>query len=373
MNTIGGKDIVSINNNNILAEVKKHVRFNQTETNSLPIIQENAVLPTINSASLSPTLVQNPVEHRMELSICEAVMKQQHLEEQQRRLQENQRNSRPMFAELYQQAGLTNFLQQSGGRSENTPMHAQCTCQMHSCVPQTSNSPLTTSVQSLPSHLTTSDTSRSHEIRTEALEKRVESLQEQLFLLQQQMSYILSLQSSPKVSSPMKNNQSSNPFLSTLLEEENTKCQMTNSSTQTTFIERPDPNPQKSQSDKTFFNQVLGQVNQILDNTEESRHAESCKLIDSDTSSVSILEPNNNPQPEKKSTDKSSVMDSLAAKYLANQTGNTSGQTTQDTIDVSTTCYNYMKKYDLLQKYGETTSEDMLDEKLLKSSKFKIL
>lgn len=239
------------------------------------------------------------------------------------------------------------------------------------------------------------------EIRTQALERQVASLQEQIILLQQHMSYFLSMQAtspSSNVSPVPPQKQSSNPFISHVIEEEPKKPQMTDSSTQYTIIEQtPKRISPKPQSDKTFFNQVLGQVNQILDNTDESNNnhidSRTCKFIDSDTSAMSLFE-RTNPSPKtshipisKKSTDKSSVMDSLASKYLMtngndtredsyrnNGTNKDKKGDEQDTIDVSTTCYNYLKKYDLLKNYTEEDScNDVLDQKLLKTRQVKLL
>uniref|UniRef100_A0A336LPI4 CSON000207 protein n=1 Tax=Culicoides sonorensis TaxID=179676 RepID=A0A336LPI4_CULSO len=383
------------NNNNILSGVKKHVRFNNNvEPQSLPIIQENAPLNQFQQTkSLPPNLLQNPVERRMELSICDAVLKQQQLEEQQRKLYES-RNATPVFAAL-----------------------DQCSCIHHKCVSsnpaQINGNSLNVSPQRLSSPVL--EISRYHEARTEALEKNVEILQAQVYTLQQQISYILSLQSqSSSISAPVQPVQqmkSSNPFLSTIIEpQQEPKPKMVDSYTQYTIIEPSEHEIEpKTQSDKTFFNQVLGQVNKILDNTEENSttnnntnnnnffDSRSCKFIDSDTSAISLTEnagngdsPFNRPKSRdrdspsnnnKKLTDKSTVMDSLAAKYLSNsyqKSGNTTQNTTgrsnassnnntkiQDTIDVSKTCYNYLKKYDLLQEYED--DGDVLDRNLLKS------
>lgn len=379
----------SLGNNDILSGSKKQVRFNSVgQTQSLPIIQENAVLPTVihSTESLPPNLIQNPVERRMELSICEAVLKQQQLDEQQRKLQESQRNMMPVFAGLYQQADAMHLLQQSS-RQEIAPVTSStfpCTCQHH-LSPQTNTSP---QMVFQPPPTISTEASRVQEMRTEVLEKRVESLQEQLYLLQQQMSYILSMQSTSPNVSPVQQTRSSNPFLSHIIEDEK-KPQMIDSSTQYTIIIEPTKTETKPHSDKTFFNQVLGQVNQLLDNTDESNNnhhidSRACKFIDSDTSAVSIFDRDDSKSrdaPIKKSTDKSTVMDSLAAKYLtsphtANNTQDSSyrtNKTGQEAIDVSTTCYNYLKKYDLLKNYGDDDSNGNVQEKLLKSRQIKLL
>lgn len=403
--------------NDILSGVKKQVRFNSvsSQAQSLPIIKENAVLSPVyeTSRSLPPNMIQNPVERRMELSICEAVLKQQQLEEQQRNLLESQRNARPVFADLYQQGDAMHLLHESQRRQESVPVVTtsvigQCSCQHHSCVSQKNvqTSPSRTDFHS--SVPVSTGTNRLQELRTENLEKQVTTLQEQIFLLQQQMSYILSMQSSSVNVSPVpvhiqQQKISSNPFLSQVTEQEPKKPQMIDSSTQYTIIEPPSSLAQKPQSDKTFFNQVLGQVNQILDNTDESNNnnhidSRACKFIDSDTSAMSLQErtnpspkvlhsTSNSPHNKKKPTDKSSVMDSLAAKYLmANDTQESNYRTNttnnnnfkksgeQDTIDVSTTCYNYLKKYDLLKNYEEDESgNDVLGQKLLKTRQNKLL
>lgn len=295
---------------------------------------------------------------------------------------------RPLFAGLYQQGDAMHLLQQRPSQ-ENVPATTstvQCTCQHHSSSPSAS----IPQIAFQPPPTTTVDTSRLHEIRTEVLEKRVESLQEQLFLLQQQMSYVLSMQSTASSNaSPVHPARSSNPFLSHMIEDTQ-KPQMVDSSTQYTILDdapptKPEPKPQ---SDKTFFNQVLGQVNQILDNTDESNNnnhidSRACKFIDSDTSAMSMYDPSprsrryqqEEPTP-KKTTDKSTFMDSLAAKYLTasgNETQNNS-KSDQGTIDVSTTCYNYLKKYDLLKNYAEDESGgDVFDKQLMKSRQIKLL
>ncbi|XP_063701171.1 uncharacterized protein LOC134831381 [Culicoides brevitarsis] len=408
--------------NDVLSGVKKHVRFNNLsqQTQSLPIIKENAILsPVIESAkSLPPNLLQNPVERGMELSICDTVLKQQQLEEQQRRVAETQMNFKPIFAGLYQQGDAMHLLKPSPKENivsppmvMSSPVH-QCACQHHPCMSNPSQmnvSPSRMMNFQQQSVAISPEAYRLQEMRADQLEKRVENLQEQLYLLQQQMSYVLqSMQTTSSNASPVPSQpqmKSSNPFLSQMIQEslheEMTKPKMVDSATQYTIVE---PVEQKTPSDKTFFNQVLGQVNQILDNTDESNNnhmvdSRACKYIDSDSSAVSIYE-RTNPSPKtrddkssKKPTDKSTFMDSLAAKYLMSSTNGNETTTTptqdytfrnstakststgqQDTIDVSTTCYNYLKKYDLLKNYAEddvSSTGNVLDPKLIKQRQIK--
>lgn len=201
------------------------------------------------------------------------------------------------------------------------------------------------------------------------------SLQEQVAILQQQVTYLFyniqhsSIPQPPKPESPQK---SLNPFLCDTL-----------SLPQKTFIETGvqcticEPTYQRPPSDKTFFNQVLGQVNQILENTTgDNSNKTSSKTFDpntykyihdSDLSQLS-LHAENNHQPS--SVDKSAYVDALAAKYLDNSSQkHHEGSKTSADIDVSTTCYNYLRKYGLLDHYKE--ENDSSDKKY--SNRMKLL
>lgn len=189
------------------------------------------------------------------------------------------------------------------------------------------------------------------------MQQQFVAMQEQVNHLQRQVTQLLQIKTVPTPHSPP-----------------TPRAVTRDSSTQYTIYVAP-PEPSRSDAavnttqipatDQTFFNQVLGQVNQILQQTDDSRlnSGEEIKFIESDVSAESIA-------PKKRSTDKSTCINALAEKYLGKSMENglnalAPGTLTPLDIDVSTTCYNYLRKYDLLKNYSELEEDRRHKAKLL--------
>lgn len=408
---------VSNNNNfNYKEFSKKQVRFephfvSSSGVQSLPVIQENQTFQTNNSPrSLPQYLLTNPTESRMELSLCDATMKQQQFEQQQQRAMDGQKgaNMKPLFTGLYEKADVTHLMHQT---AQPLTIHTEvqkirqslgqnCKCQYHTSggIAILNQNPVISS--SLPQSLMITAApvpqQNTDSLKVQSLENQIRLMQTQISAMEHQIAYLMSCipmqspvnilptnnhdytQKNKEFESPMYN-KSSNPFLSDLNlnfdGESKTESPKAYSDTgiQCTICEQE---PSLNRSDQTFFNQVLGRVNNILDyNPEDKTHFDShaCKFIDdSDVSAESIPKLFEKDSDVKKSVDKSAFVDALAAKYLTkpHYKPHDDGK---PRIDVSKTCYNYLQKYDLLKDYSTDQEQNnlgnVLDNDLMVTSK----
>lgn len=186
------------------------------------------------------------------------------------------------------------------------------------------------------------------------IQREIKTFQEQIMQLQTQVAELR-----VKGSSPVPPSQRElNAALQRIDAETQYELQMANvfnRSSNTT------DQPIANSTDKTYFDNMLGQVNQLLVQSNETTiglNSDAVKFIDSDISAESIKLSPKGFQPTTRAVDKSCVINALAEKYLKDET-DTLGTSNDrrrsggsDTAAVSTTCYNYLKKYDLINDYS---------------------
>lgn len=167
------------------------------------------------------------------------------------------------------------------------------------------------------------------------------TMQEEIRILQMQVAMLL-------------NNQTASSA-TTLTHE--TKRSSSDASTQVTIIETAEKVDAQvntthlpETSDLSFMHDLQGEVNYLLQQTDDTRlNSREVKFIDSDLSAESFV-PSTNNNNNKKATEKSSFVNNLTQKYLRKSTDaqHQDKVNKPTTNDVSTTCYNYMMKYDLI-------------------------
>lgn len=169
-----------------------------------------------------------------------------------------------------------------------------------------------------------------------AMQQQFISMQEEIRMLQQQVSRLLEVGTEPKIAP-----------------------KTTDTGTQYSLAEKVDAEANTTKlvdcthhSDSSFFTEIQGDVNFLLQQTDRL-NSRDVKIIESDMSSESI--PQTPKPPPKKTTEKSCFVNNLTDKYLQRRSTETmrnldvkKGAGKAQTNEVSTTCYNYMMKYDLI-------------------------